>query len=364
MNSKIEKIVKTTGTGAGNLSPKEQELYAAYRREVRERCAAEKSARIVNESSSIAAGRKSEAANQDERRKSMPGSIADRIAVDKARNKIQRQSVRDAIAAHDAGAKPCVYLVSPPRSAGGWDGADRVERAIWRGAARLADSLAKSRGSYIVGPDGRAGMREIVFSQVPAMIQAAGEVSNRHEFRAAIRPLLFGIKSDCKRFFNSLRDERRRIAARELEESGESSMDDWQDRDEFSGGACNPWTVGQLVKADELGISLPRLISSDPRSIARGEPGKRAEIITAGQEVVESATLQAARLFSQSTGKGAGPRLVGARALQTVADCVHRAILGEALPPEEAAGLSSGEQGGIGDAWRKRIQTFKKTVGI
>ena len=364
MKTKSKKIVETTGTGAGNLSPNEQELYAAYRLEVNARCAAEKSARIVSESLAIAAGRKSEDENQTDRRKSLPGAIADRIKADKARNKIQRKSVRDAIAAHAAGAKPCVYLISPPRSAGGWEGADRVERAIWRGAARLADSLAKSRGSCIIGPDGRSGLREIVFLQVPAIIEAAGTASSIHEFRAAVRPLLFGIKSDSKRYFNSLRDERRRIAARELEETGESSMDDWKDRDEFSGGACNPWTVSQLVKADEMGIALPRLISSDPRSIARGEPGKRPEIITAAQDVIASATLQAARLFSQSKGKGAGPRLKGARALQAVADCVHLALVGDALPPCEAAGLSSGEHGGIGDAWRKRIETFKKTVGV
>lgn len=360
MNTKKLKIA-IMGTGAGIiLSPFELVSLREYRgrksETLRNTRARDKSRRdgIAAELKAVKDSRLAVATLSSQRRVSLPPVVSARIAESKERSKVQRKSVRDAIAAHAACEVP--RAGTKQAGAGGWCGASSIERAIWRGAERFAVKIASIKNER--GQDALSGVREIVFTEIPFLLETVRRGAGRSEFCEVLRFVRARIKLETSRYFSALRDERRRQSLREMEQ-GETSMDEWQDRDEFSGGAVSPWSVLQLVTAEERGISLPLLVSSDPRSLHRGKPGKRAEVLETGAGAVARAMFESAELAARSTGKGAGSRIKGAVALIKTADCVAIALAGGCLAPEDAAGLSSGANGGIGDAWRQRIKRFK-----
>jgi len=356
---KVNKGIAGTGTGAAieataaQLTSREARIFRRVKR--RQERAAVHAAELSRSRSECEARRGLRVA-------AMPSAIASAIAADKQASKVRRKSVRDAIAAHDA----CLVPAAGSKAAGrgGWDGAGRVEVAIWRGAARLAATIAKRRGER--GQDAKSGIREIVYHQVPGMIEAARVANSRGDFKSAIRPLLFAIETDTRRYFDKLRDERRRQSRREDEASGIAGMDDWQDRDEFTGGACSPWSPDQCAAAHAAGVELPILISSEPRKLASGGAGMRRGvawgIVGHAPAIVGAAMLKSIKAAA-GKGKGQSQRDKSAASWKATADCVAIVCAGGILPPAERAGLSSGAQGGIGKAWERRIEKLRAEIG-
>jgi hypothetical protein len=317
---------------------------------------------------------------------------------------------RDAIGRKSQAARDAGEVARPGTSRaarGGWDGAGVLARALFRRAARLGESGAKrwlarnAAGSYALpawardtvkrkdgtsrkwGFEGRGAGAESSGNQGDDMGAGAlllKEVSSayREAFLALVPRVLAtlqrarGKSGRVAAVFAAARRVAWSRAARQAsrllyQAKGRDGRE--MGREEFEGLDGAPlWDERGAVGLGEWvgGASLPVLLSSDPRALARGQSGKRPSISAGMADAVASAMVQAAREAAQAAkgGKGAGPRALGARALNSTAQAVAVAIAGGALTPEDAAGLSEGKRGGIGPAWRKRVQRFKDAAGV